>query len=287
MNERHVSFRQEPRNRLAWWIGGAIIAAGLVAAYVYYSRKAPDAQDAGPVPAQPAPLAPDANAGSDIQHPVPAQESSPALPALGESDDAALGALADIIGRQPVDQFLVPEGIIRRIVVTIDNLPRNKLAVERRPVKATSGHLVVEEHGEIVTLSADNFARYAPFISAVRAADTAGLAAAYFRFYPLFQQAYDDLGYNGMYFNDRVVEVIDHLLQTPEVQDPIRLFQPSVFYKFEDPELEARSAGQKLLIRMGSENARVVKQKLRDLRAAIAREAKDPPVRAPSGPGQQ
>ncbi len=194
-----------------------------------------------------------------------------ALPALAESDEAALGELAGIIGRPAVNQFLVPEGIIRRMVVSIDNLPRNKLAVDRRPARPTAGRLVVDERGEAVTLSAENYSRDTPFINAVRAADPASLAAAYFRLYPLFQEAYDDLGYNGKNFNDRVVEVIDHLLQTPEVPDPIRLVQPSVFYKFEDPDLEARSAGQKLLIRIGSENAQVIKQKLRGLKTEITK----------------
>lgn len=276
MNERHVSFGQERGNRLAWWIGGAIVAVAIAAAYFYYIHKSPDAQGAEPVATQSAPPAPEANAGTGVLHPVPEQESTAALPALAESDGAALGELADIIGRPSVDQFLEPEGVIKRMVVTIDNLSSDRLAVERRPVKSTAGRLVVEERGEVVTLSTENFARYTPLISAVRAVDSASLAAAYFRFYPLFQQAYEDLGYSGKYFNDRLVEVIDHLLQTPEVSDPIRLVQPKVFYQFEDPELEARSAGQKLLIRMGSENARVIKQKLRDLKAEVIKGTKDP-----------
>ena len=49
--------------------------------------------------------------------------------------------------------------------------------------------------------------------------------------------------------------MIDHLLATPEIEGPIRLVQPKVLYEFADPELEARSAGQKLLLRMGAANA--------------------------------
>jgi len=37
----------------------------------------------------------------------------------------------------------------------------------------------------------------------------------------LFQQSYEDLGYPGQYFNDRLVEVIDDMLKTPDVQGPI------------------------------------------------------------------
>jgi len=103
----------------------------------------------------------------------------------------------------------------------------------------------------------------------VQAADVKSLAALYRRLYPLFQQAYEDLGYPGKYFNDRLVEVIDHLLETPEIAAPIPLEQPRVFYTYADASLEARSAGQKLLIRMGPANARIVKAKLRELRAEI------------------
>jgi len=40
-------------------------------------------------------------------------------------------------------------------------------------------------------------------------------------------------------------------------------------YTYADPGLESRSAGQKLLMRMGPDNAAVIKAKLTELRAAI------------------
>jgi hypothetical protein len=43
-----------------------------------------------------------------------------------------------------------------------------------------------------------------------------------------------------------------------------------VFYKFADPELESLSAGQKIMIRMGPQNAEKVKAKLRALRRELA-----------------
>jgi hypothetical protein len=94
----------------------------------------------------------------------------------------------------------------------------------------------------------------------------------YKQYYPLFQQAYVDLGYPDGYFNDRLVEVIDHLLATPDIAGPVQLKRPSVNYEFADTELENRSAGQKALIRMGSDNAAVVKAKLRELRKAVAKQ---------------
>jgi len=72
-----------------------------------------------------------------------------------------------------------------------------------------------------------------------------------------------------MYFNDRLVQVIDNLLATPDVKGPIRLVQPKVFYQYADASLENLSAGQKLLLRMGSANEATIKDKLRQLRADI------------------
>jgi hypothetical protein len=40
-------------------------------------------------------------------------------------------------------------------------------------------------------------------------------------------------------------------------------------YRYADPELEARSAGQKVLMRIGNANAAVVKDKLRAIRREL------------------
>ncbi len=78
------------------------------------------------------------------------------------------------------------------------------------------------------------------------------------------------LGYPKGYLNDRVVEVIDHLLDTPTVEGPIRLLRPHVLYTFSDPALEALSSGQKMLLRIGDDHAARVKQALRQFRTLIA-----------------
>jgi hypothetical protein len=83
------------------------------------------------------------------------------------------------------------------------------------------------------------------------------------------QQSYQNLGYPSGYFNDRLVQVIDVMLATPQPAGPIELVRPNVMYTYADPALEARPAGQKLLIRMGPENAAVIKAKLMELRAIV------------------
>jgi hypothetical protein len=180
-------------------------------------------------------------------------------------------ALEKMFGDVSVKQMLVPQDIVRRIVVTIDNLPRQKVAVEKRPLKPVPGQTVTQTAGDEITLSEANYARFAPYVTLLQGMDTRALADLYVRFYPLFQQSYEDLGYPGQYFNDRLVEAIDDLLATPEIAKPVALVQPRVFYEFADARLEALPAGQKMLLRMGPQNAAVLKAKLRELRTVVTR----------------
>jgi hypothetical protein len=205
-------------------------------------------------------------------HPVPAGAGSAAnvpLPALADSDAALSDALGQAIGASAVKDYLLPESIIRHLVVTIDNLPRQKVAVQKRPTSPIAGSFVADGDELHATLDPQNFARYQPLVAVVSKADMQKLAAVYVHFYPLFQQSYQDLGYPNGYFNDRLVQVIDSLLATPQPAGPIALVRPNVMYTFADPALESRSAGQKLLIRMGPENAAAIKIKLKELREAI------------------
>src|SRR5262249_22980318 len=150
------------------------------------------------------------------------------LPALDDSDPALLDELVRTLG-DGAGEVLVPDSIVRRIVATVDGLSRPKLAVRMRPVVPVRGALVVDERDGATVLGEQNYARYAPLVQLVQAADTSQLVALYYRFYPRFQEAYEQLGYPDAYFNDRVVAAIDDLLATPDVQGPIQLTRPRVF----------------------------------------------------------
>jgi hypothetical protein len=248
-----------------WWAIPVVVAVGVGVA-LYYGRKqqAPEPEEQAQTQAAPPSTEP------PIKNPLAPAEPVEPLPELNDSDAKVRDSLGSVFGR-PLDQFLVPQNIVRNIVVTVDNLPRKKLNAQRAPVKPTAGEFAARGADQF-TLSPENYARYAPIVKLVQGADTKQVADLYRRYYPLFQQAYVDLGYPDGYFNDRLVEVIDHLLETPDLQGPIALTQPGVFYEFADPSLESRSAGQKILLRMGNDNAAAVKSKLRELRREVAKD---------------
>ena len=246
----------------------AVAAAGLGGWFYWRSHHAP--LPAVPVSGQPEPVAPAQEAR--IEHPVPAspdEAASTPLPELNDSDKAINDALGNAAAGVALAQYLVPESVIRHIVVTVDNLPRQKIAVDKRPVTPTTGVFIADGDELHATLDSRNFRRYEPVTDVIRKVDMQRFAAVYLRFYPLFQKAYQDLGYPTGYFNDRLVQVIDMLLATPQISGPIQLVRPNVMYVFADPKLEALPAGQKLLIRMGADNATAVKAKLMELRAII------------------
>lgn len=242
-------------------------AAGL---YLWKQPSAPPPIPASVPAAKPLPQA------QPPKHPVDAAAAEPALPPLKESDATALAALQSLVGEKAAAFFVRPENLVRHIVVMVDNLPRKTYPSQMSPVNPPRGPFRTAGKGEALTLSQENFARYAPYVKLMESIDTARIADAYKRFYPLFQEAYVELGYPNAYFNDRLVEVIDHLLATPEVKGPIKLVVPHVLPEFADPALEERSSGQKLLIRMGPDHAARVKAKLSALRAAIVTPGTDP-----------
>jgi hypothetical protein len=210
-----------------------------------------------------------------IQYPVPELVAKP-LPPLERSDSTALAALSDLFGKKAVKQFFAPQEVIRRIVVTVDSLPREVVSAQLQPTLPVGGQLRTAGKEETLTLSPANYERYTPFIRLAERVDAKTFMVAYTELYPLFQQAYRELGYPKGYFNDRLVTVIDHMLAAPRVEGPIALVQPHVFYRFADPKLQSLSAGHKLMLRMGDDNAARVKKKLREIRSELVNNAPKP-----------
>lgn len=245
--------------RTYFWL---IPVLAVVGASVWYVSL--NGQKSQQLPPQAAPPASPA-----IRYPVELEKPvAEPLPALTESDGAIRDALATLFGKD-LEKYFNLQDIIRRIVATVDNLPREHLSPHLMPVKSPPGLFVTTKTGERLALSPRNAARYQPYVRLAETAPTQALVSVYRRFYPLVQEQYENLGYPGKYFNDRLVEVIDHLLEAPDLEQPVLLSQPGVLYQFADLNLERLSAGQKILLRMGRENALKMKAKLREIRHAL------------------
>ncbi|MFY3383799.1 DUF3014 domain-containing protein [Paracidovorax sp. MALMAid1276] len=284
--------RADAATPAAWGVA-AVLLVGLAAAAAlwWFWLRAPQPAAVPAVATAQAPAAPGASAAAP---PPQAPASGPqnlvdslapadaALPALADSDARVAALLAELLGRDKVGAFLVTDGFVRRVVATVDNLGRAQAPARLWPVQPAAPRFLVEVDGDAPTaIAAANTARYSALLAFAEAVPLDAAVALYARLYPLFQQAYEELGYPRSYFNDRLVAVLGHLLLAPEPQLPPQVQRvpvntalpdprPWVRYEFTDPALQSLSSGQKILVRMGLANEVRAKALIRDLRKRVA-----------------
>jgi len=278
-----------------WIIALVLVVLAAVAWYLYQQDTAETPEPDVPVPAlaEPAVEAMPQAATPPVTEPVapaPMLEPEPVveepqLPALGESDPEVLEALQGLAGPDyPVTAYVVEEDVISRAVATVDALGGKQVPGSIQVVQGPGGefqatddqqpdNVIRNDLGDVIPqyrLDPANYARYTPYVDMLDAMEPDAIVATYRSWEPLFEEAFGQLGYPDADFTDRLRSLIDELLATPEPQGPVRLIKPEAYYLFADEDLESLTAGQKILLRMGPENAARVKARLREIRAALA-----------------
>ena len=190
-------------------------------------------------------------------------------------------SLVTLLGRKVVLSMLQLDDFPRRFVATVDNLGRAYAPASVWPVNPTGGRIQVIERERHTIVDPDNGLRYAPFVLLIESVDAKELVDWYVRMLPLLQAAYEDIGFLGRRFHARLLDVVDQLLSTPDVPEPLVVTltevhgpvasqRPWLRYEFADPELEHASAGQKIMLRVGPVNQRRLKARLQMLRRELA-----------------
>jgi Protein of unknown function (DUF3014) len=177
--------------------------------------------------------------------------------------------LTRFFGAEKFGALINSKDLAHQFVVMVQNI------CERRPsgifslFTPLSEEFHVDSTDDMQVLSAKNFARYAPYLDLLSSVDAPTLVHIYTRSYKTFQSAYAELGMGG-YFNDRLINAVDIVLATPDVNSAVALEGVGP-YKFTNTEYEALPAAQKILIRMGPDNEKLFKNKLRELRGLLVR----------------
>ena len=266
-----------PKGSGLGWIAALLALAAVAYAWWWWVEREPAPEP--PVASAPQPVPPTAPAEPAIRYPLELPVGTAPVDAPGLS-----AALAELLG--PAGMALLQlNDFPRRFVATVDNLGRDHAPPLIWPVQPAPGRFTVQQLPDGPQLHGENAKRYAPYLAVLEQVDPAGAAALYRRMFPLLQQAWHDLGMGDRYFNDRLVEVIDLLLATPEPAEPPRLRltevkgpiapeRPWVRYEFADPRLQSLAAGQKILVRMGLANERRLKAWLTAFRAELLRSAR-------------
>lgn len=210
-----------------------------------------------------------------IAYPLPALPADTVLAPSGVAP-----ALDDLLKPKAAAAFLQSADFAHRFVATVDNLGRSFAPPSHWPINPAPDRFTFEEQGGRTYIAPDSYKRYGPLVQLATVVDTGTAIDIYARMYPQLQAAYAELGFPKTYFNDRLIQIIDLLLASPEPSGPIEVehtkvpnapppIRPWVNFQFADPALDALTAGQKIMIRVGPDNQRKLKAKLADLRAEL------------------
>jgi hypothetical protein len=249
-------------------IAAVVLLGGAIAAYFYFQQEPPkpesvQVQEQTPPAILPKPPEPVKSQVLD----TPSENTE--LPPLGTSDSFMIDALAGIVENKSLMSIFRKEELIHNIVATIDNLPSERAPMRTMPIVPAQGKFILTENEGTMFISPKNKARYAMYVKFAEVIDSKKLVELYVRLYPLFQQSYEELGYTDKYFNDRLMLVLDNLLAAPDIKEPVKLIQPKYYYLYADPDLEGRSVGQRILMRIGSDNETIVKSKLKEIKQEL------------------
>ena len=230
-----------------------------------------------PEPApEPEPV-PEPTPPSEDESAAPPEEPEEPLPTLGESDQVVREEVEQLPNGPSLLPLLVRDDLILKAVRAVTALEENALVNKYRPIVPPQSPFEAEEMGEPASedepqkylMTEQTYGRYDSYINLLTSLDNDRLAALYNRYYPLLEQAYEEQGVDKGSFREVTLTAIDNLLEAPVIEEDIILVRPSVMYKYSDPELEALPPAHKLMLRLGPDNSRKLKDVLRRLRTEL------------------
>lgn len=222
------------------------------------------------------------------QTPTASQESA-AVAAEDEEtgeNEMVRRALAGLSAHPRFAAYLVNDRLLTRIVMAVDAIaggysPRDQVDFLRpqRP------YLVREVDGRLVA-AAGSHHRYDLAAEVFDSIAVDGMVDLYAGLRPRLEAIYEEIGWASEDFDTRLCEAVDHLLEAEPSLGTYELEQRATVYAYADDSVEQLSDAQKQLLRMGPDNARVVVNKLRELRTAMGwpERVPDSPVLKPESP---
>lgn len=187
-----------------------------------------------------------------------------------DASDSAVREFAAALSAEPeFAQWLLAKGLIRKFVVSVDNVANGLSPKPHIDFFAPKGAFRIARTREGTLVDRASYARYDPVVRIALTLDATAAARLYRALDPLLQEAYNELGYPGVDFDDTLVRAMAELLETPVVEGPILLEQKVLSYAMTDPVLEGLSAAQKQLLRLGPDGVRAAHKKIQELAAAL------------------
>ena len=205
-----------------------------------------------------------------LEKPVPGKEvPAIALPALRDSDEWLRKKLKDLSPYPKLAEWLKVNDLIRRITAAVDNIAHGTSPRAHLKFLTPNKSFTVVEKGEDLYLNPQSYRRYDLVADVFASLDANGSVRIFREIKPLFQEAYQELGYPNQDFQETLIQAIKELLGTPIVKGDIAVVQAVTTYQMVDENLEDLDDAQKDLLRMGPQNIRKVQNKLREMALAL------------------
>ena len=194
--------------------------------------------------------------------------SEPPLPPLGQSDDAVRSAVVGVAVGAMGEQYLIPANIIERSASLVYLMAQGDVPYKLIPLARPKQAFPITDDGNQVVTDPAGFSRYDPLANWLENLDLEALTASLELFLPLFREAWSYYGEDGEAFDFALLVTLDLIISTPELDlSEARLIRKEAVWIYEDPTIEGLAAVQKQVLRMGPDNAAIVKAKAAEARA--------------------
>ena len=199
--------------------------------------------------------------------PPPPELVEDPLPRLEESDDAVRDAVGDIPLGTAGQQYLMPGNIIERSASLIYLMAQGDVPYKLLPVSRPKAAFRIRDDGTQVVTDPAGFERHDALTQWLQSLDLESLLSSLEWFIPLFREAWSYYGEDPAAFDMAVVMTLDLVIATPEIDlSEARLIRKEAVWIFEDPAIEGLAPIQKQVLRMGPENAKILKAKAAEAR---------------------
>ena len=187
------------------------------------------------------------------------------LPTLTDSDPFVFETLQTLQNGMALVNALAEDQIVRKFVVFVENISRGEFPQTGLPYKGLGQEMPVSEIDDnLFVMDQVAHSRFDQVVSTFVETDTDSAVIIYQMFSPLFQQAYAEIGFRNVSFDETLRGAINNVLRTTNMEGPYQLVKPSVMYLYADSSVENLAEVHKQLLRIGPDNTSALKAKLRE-----------------------
>jgi hypothetical protein len=187
------------------------------------------------------------------------------LPSLNDSDSFIIEKIQAFQNGVELIQLLSNDQLLRSFVVFVENISRGEFPQTGLPYRRIDEEMAVTTVDDnLFVMDESAHARFDRVVDTFVAIDTDQALILYRTLSPLFQQAYSEIGFRNVNFDDTLRQAINNVLRSPNVDGPFQLVKPSVMFLYADSSIENLNNVNKQLVRIGPENTEKLKAKLRE-----------------------